>query len=95
MYIHQTPPLNIIPSLNKPGPFSLIRNNLNDHSQMWDPLQPPDSCGDKILDWILDNNLHIHNNGSATRISRIISNDSTPPTSPSVGAIGQQKRPGN
>ena len=29
-------------------------------------------------DWILDNNLHILNNGSATRTSQITGNDSTP-----------------
>ena len=78
MYIYQIPPLNAIPFLNKPGPFSLILNNLNGQSQMWDSLQPPDSRGDKIVNWILDNNLHILNNGSATRISWIISCDSTP-----------------
>ena len=61
---------------------------------MWDPLQPTYSHGDKILNWILDNDLHILNDGSATRTSRITSNDSTL-TSPSVGAITQQKYPGN
>ena len=65
------------PSLIKPRPSSLILGDLNGHSQMWDSPQPQDKCGDEILDWILDNDLHILNNGSATRASRITGNDST------------------
>lgn len=34
--------------------------------------------GDEILDWILSNNLHVLNDGSATQTSRITGNDSTP-----------------
>ena len=45
---------------------------------MWDLLQPQDQHGDKILDWILDNDLHSLNDGSATRTSWITGNDSTP-----------------
>ena len=66
------------PSLIKPGPSSLILGDLNGHSQMWDTLQPQDQHDDEILDWILDNNLHILNYGSATQTSQITSNDSTP-----------------
>ena len=44
---------------------------------MGESFQPQDQCGDKILDWILDNDLHILNDGSATRTSRITGNDST------------------
>ena len=65
------------PSLIKPRPSSLIPGDLNGHSQMWDSPQPQDKCGDEILDWILDNDLHILNNGSATRASWITGNDST------------------
>ena len=65
------------PSLIKPGPSSLILGDLNGHCQMWDSFQPQDQCGDEILDWILENDLHILNHGSATRTSRIIGNDST------------------
>ena len=78
------------PSLIKPGLSSLILGNFNGRSQMWDSFQPQDQRGDKILDWILDNDLHILNNGSATRTSRITGNDSTP-TCPFVGAAGQLK----
>ena len=66
------------PSLIKPSPSSLILGDLNGNSQMWDLLQPPDSRGDKTLNWILGNNLQILNDGFATRTSRITGNDSTP-----------------
>ena len=33
---------------------SIILGNFNEHYQLWNPLQPPDSSGDVILDWILD-----------------------------------------
>ena len=48
------------------------------HSQLWDALQPSDSRGYKILDWILNSHLHILNDGSATQTSRITGNVSTP-----------------
>ena len=63
------------PSLVKPGPSSLILSNLNGHFQMRDSFQPQDQHGDEILDWILDNDLHILNDGSATRTSRITGNE--------------------
>ena len=58
------------PSLIKPGPSSLFLGDLNGHSQMWDSFQPQKQRGNEILDWILDNDLHIINDGSATRTSR-------------------------
>ena len=64
------------PSLIKPGPSLVILGDLNDHSQMWDSSQPHDQHGDEVLDWILDSDLHILNDGSATRTSRITSNGS-------------------
>ena len=66
------------PSLIKPGPSSLIIGDLNGHSQMLDSFQPQDHHGNKIIDWIFSNDLHILNDGSATRTSRITGNDSTP-----------------
>ena len=56
----------------------IILEFLNRHSQLWDPLQPPDSSGETIWDWILDDDLHILNNGSTTRTSHITSNSSIP-----------------
>ena len=44
---------------------------------MLDSLQPQEQRGDEILDWILDNDLHILNDGSATRTCRITGNDSS------------------
>ena len=54
-----------------------------------DPLQPPESCSDEILHWVLNNNLHILNDGSATRAGTALL------TSPSVAVIGQQRPQGN
>ena len=45
---------------------------------MWDSLHHQDQRGDEILDWTLNSDLHILSYGSATRTSRITSNDSTP-----------------
>ena len=66
------------PSLIKPGPSSLILGDLNGHSQMWVSFQPQEQRGDETLDWILDNDLHILNDGSATQTCQITGNDSTP-----------------
>ena len=57
------------PSLIKLGPSSIILGDLNGHSQIWDSFQLQDQRGDEILDWILDNDLYILNDGSATRTS--------------------------
>ena len=57
------------PSLIKPRPSSLLLGDLNGHYQMWNPIQPQDQRGDEILDWILYNDLHILNDGSATQTS--------------------------
>ena len=65
------------PSLIKPGPSSLFLGDLNGHCQMWDSFQPQKQRGNEILDWILDNGLHIINDGSATRTSRTTGNEST------------------
>ena len=81
------------PSLIKPVPSLLFLGDLNGHSQMWNSFQPQDQRGDKILNWIHDNDPHIPNDGSATWTSRITGNDSTPDI-PSVGATGQRKHLG-
>ena len=64
-----TQPNSFDPSLIEPSPSSLILGDLNDHSLMWDSLQPQDQRGDEILDRIVDNYLHILNDGSATQTS--------------------------
>ena len=80
VYLPNTPTqyASFDPSLLKPGPSSFILGNVNGHSEMWHYSQLQVQRGDEILDWILDNNLHILNDGSATRTSRITDNDSTP-----------------
>ena len=45
---------------------------------MWNSFQPQDQRGDETLDWILDNDLPILHDGSATQTSWITGNDSTP-----------------
>ena len=45
---------------------------------MWDSLQLQDQRGDKILDWILNIDLHILNDSSLSWTSRIAGNDGTP-----------------
>ena len=55
---------------------------------MWDLIQPQDQRGDEILDWILNNDLHILNDGSATRTVESLEM-AAPPTSPFLGATGQ------
>ena len=52
-------------SLIKPAPPAVILGDFNDHLQMRDPLQSPDQS-DKFQDWILNNDLHILNDNSAT-----------------------------
>ena len=57
---------NSFDPLTKLGPSSLILGDLNGHCQMWDSFQPQGQRGDKILDWVLDNDLHFLSDGSAT-----------------------------
>ena len=81
MYIYQntsTQHNSFDHSLVWPGLFSIILGNLNGHSQIWNLIQPQDQRGDEILDWILDNDLYIRNEGAATRTSRIAGNDGNP-----------------
>ena len=65
------------PSLIKISPTSVILGDIHWHSQLWDPLQPPDSR-DKIFERVLNNDFHIHNGSSAIMPSRITSNSSHP-----------------
>lgn len=47
-------------------------------TQLWDPLQHLDYHGNEILDRILNNSLHMLNDGSSTWTSCIAGNDSAP-----------------
>ena len=51
------------------NPRSLILSDLNGHSQLWDRRVPTDDRGEKIVDWILEKDMAILNDGSATRVS--------------------------
>ena len=57
---------------------AIIVGDFNGHSRLWDYLQPPDPRGQELEDWILDHDLHVLNDGSPTRHSRITGNASTP-----------------
>ena len=40
-----------------------VAGGINAHSSLWDPLQPQDSRGDRIEEWLADNNLLCANDG--------------------------------
>ena len=42
---------------------SIICGDFNCHNELWDPFQPADSRGDELLDWTLDKELSILNDG--------------------------------
>ena len=64
----------IIPALKS----SLICGDFNGHSPIWDGIQPGNSRGNAMVDWVADENLNILNDGSATRVNRETGNGSTP-----------------
>ena len=57
------------PSVMQPTPTSIILGNSNGLSQLWNLLQHQVCQGDKTLDWILENDLHILHDGSARQTS--------------------------
>ena len=70
-YISMTQHNSFDLSLIKQDSSSLIPGDLNGHCQMWVYLQSQSQRGDEFLDWILNNDLHILHDGSATQTSRI------------------------
>lgn len=78
------------PSLIKLGPSSLILSELIGHSQMLDPSQTQDFGVGEILEWILKT---IYISSMMHLLLEPVESSLTiaPPTSPSVGGIGQQK----
>ena len=56
----------------------IIAGDLNGHSQLWDHKQPPDKMGEKIVDFLIKNNLICCNTGAPTRINRNTGGESTP-----------------
>ena len=60
------------PNLTNPPPHSIIIGHFNGHSHLWDHVQPPDARGDKITDWIINKDLHVLNDGSATHTNKVV-----------------------
>ena len=56
----------------------VIAGDFNGHSGIWDPFQPEDSMGNKIVDYMLKNDLICCNDGSHTRVSRVTGGVSVP-----------------
>ena len=48
---------------------SIIMGDFNAHNTLWDPFQPEDDRGERLLDWTLDHDLRIMNDGSPTRLN--------------------------
>ena len=57
---------------------TIYARDFNGHSQLWDNIQPEDTRGGEILDWMLDNDLTCLNDGSPTRVNRGTGGLSTP-----------------
>ena len=45
---------------------------------MWDNIQTVDRRGEELVDWSIENNLQVLNNGDPTRTNRATGNGSTP-----------------
>ncbi|ORC81421.1 Tbingi protein, partial [Trypanosoma theileri] len=52
--------------LTTSGPH-LIGADANAHAMAWDRAIPPDTRGDVLVQWCLDNDYVIHNTGDCTR----------------------------
>ena len=59
-------------------PYTIIAGDFNAHSLLWDDIQPPDTRGTEMENWIIDQELSVANDGSPTRVGRITGNESTP-----------------
>jgi len=70
--------INFCPDIILAQESSIICGDFNGHSVLWDESQPPDSRGERIINWLIDSDLEVLNNGSPTRVSRITGNGSAP-----------------
>ena len=57
---------------------SLIAGDFNAHNILWDEGQPPDERGDKLIEWMVENDLTLLNSGESTRTNIATANGSTP-----------------
>ncbi|GFR76866.1 hypothetical protein ElyMa_000494200 [Elysia marginata] len=69
---------NFKPTLLPSGKNCLILGDLNAHSPIWDQWQPRNSIGELIEDFVVDKDLTILNEGSATFISPATGGSSAP-----------------
>uniref|UniRef100_A0A1I8I211 RING-type domain-containing protein n=1 Tax=Macrostomum lignano TaxID=282301 RepID=A0A1I8I211_9PLAT len=59
----------------------IILGDFNSHSPAWDPIQPQDERGSTLLDWSIDTQLEILNDGSPTRVNKATGGESSPDVS--------------
>ena len=52
------------------SPSSIICDDINAHSPVWDAIQPGDARGDDVVKWACHKSLDILNDGSATRVNK-------------------------
>ena len=60
------------------GVDCFIAGDRNGHSSLWDPVQPTDSRGTRIEEWMKNANLVCLNSGAATRHNRSTGDPSSP-----------------
>ena len=65
---------SIIPT----GPNSLIFGDFNAHTELWDTVAKADDRGEEVVEWALDNDLTILNDGDATRFDRHSNRETAP-----------------
>ena len=70
-----------------------VAGDIYAHSSLLDPLQPQDSRGDRIEEWLTENNLFCVNDGSTTRVNRGTAGESTRTLSSSP-LSGERERSG-
>ena len=70
--------IKFAPDIINTSSNSIICGDFNGHSPMWDQIQPQDSRGEEIEDWIIDKELGILNGAAPTRINKNTLNWSTP-----------------
>ena len=60
---------------------SVIGGDFNAHCALWDEIQSTDDRGEALVDWMLNNNLEVLNNGEPTRSNPDTGNGSSPDVS--------------
>ena len=74
-------------------PNSLITGDFNSHSTLWDPIKPADDRGTEIINWVLEKELTILNDGSDTRINKAVASETTGGKStPDITLVGETWR---